>query len=261
MSAPTTHPFHRLADVFPLLAGDEFTSLVEDVRAHGLREPIWLHPDGSILDGRNRYRACVEAGVDPVYRTFAGDDAAALALVVSANLTRRHMDASQRALVAGKLANLQDGRHAASIEAAVSQPAAAKLLNVGRASVQRAREVIDHGVPELVRAVERGDVSISSAALISTLPQAEQVAIGTEADGIARGRLVRIAKDRVRVSKLVAGAKTTGPRPRRPPSDGMRLVRAAITILGKIHKRDAERHQAFSFLKGWIDEQEMRGRS
>ncbi len=37
-----------------------------------------------------------------------------------------------------------------------TQPEAAKLMNVGTATVQRARVVLDHGIPELVKAVEDG---------------------------------------------------------------------------------------------------------
>jgi hypothetical protein len=76
---------------------------------------------------------------------------------IAANLTRRHLDESQRAMVAAKLATLREGRptkETASTDA-VSQPEAAKLLNVARAQVQRARVVRDHGAPELVKAVEQ----------------------------------------------------------------------------------------------------------
>ena len=45
--------FHPLANLFPLIEGDEFAALVEDVRANGLLVPIVLH-EGMILEGRNR---------------------------------------------------------------------------------------------------------------------------------------------------------------------------------------------------------------
>ena len=86
-----------MADLFPLLEGAGFGALVEDIRANGLRDPIIIHDDGSILDGRNRYRACDKAGVDPKFKTYDGDDA--LAFVLSANLHRRHLDEGQRATV------------------------------------------------------------------------------------------------------------------------------------------------------------------
>lgn len=55
-------PFHPLAEVFPLLEGADFNALVEDVRHNGVRRKIDVL-DGVILDGRNRYRAALAAGL------------------------------------------------------------------------------------------------------------------------------------------------------------------------------------------------------
>jgi hypothetical protein len=93
-------PFHSLADAFPLIEGDDFDELVADIKAHGLIEPIVLL-DGRILDGRNRYRACLAAGTEPKFRQFTGDDP--VAYVVSSNIHRRHLCLSaeqKRSLIA-----------------------------------------------------------------------------------------------------------------------------------------------------------------
>lgn len=90
---------HPVADIFPLMSDDEMTGLIEDIRSNGLREPIWLHPDGRIIDGRNRYRACVEGAVKPTFRTWSGEGSL-VDFVVSLNLHRRHLSKSQKALVA-----------------------------------------------------------------------------------------------------------------------------------------------------------------
>ena len=86
--------FHEIADLFPLIDGDEFQLLCDDIKKEGLNHPVILLDD-EILDGRNRYRACVEVDVEPRYEQFKGDDP--LAFVLSENLHRRHLTASQRA--------------------------------------------------------------------------------------------------------------------------------------------------------------------
>jgi hypothetical protein len=149
-ASATTLAFHPLAEIFPLIEGYELAGLVDDIRANGLREPIVLF-DGKILDGRNRHRACMMAGVAPLYEEYAGDDP--VAYVVSLNLRRRHLDESQRAMVAAKLATLKRGDNQHSPIGETSQAKAAELLNVGKRSVERAADVRESGAPELVRAL------------------------------------------------------------------------------------------------------------
>ena len=97
--------FHPLADVFPLIEGVEFAELVSSVLARGQLEKIITY-EGKILDGRNRYLACKQAGVTPVSEEFEGTFDEARDHVIDANLRRRHLDTSQRAIIASKLANM-----------------------------------------------------------------------------------------------------------------------------------------------------------
>jgi len=165
---------HPIADIFPLLEGQAFKDLCEDIAAHGQHEPIWLL-DGMILDGRNRYRACVALGIEPMVRTFDAQRDP-LQFVLSLNLHRRHLDESQRAMVAARVAILPHGvkkpREDAQICASsVSQPDAAQMLNVSRRAVQHARKVLDAGSDALTDAVQRGALSVSLASQVTQLPE------------------------------------------------------------------------------------------
>jgi ParB-like chromosome segregation protein Spo0J len=100
-------PYHPLADIFPLMEGAEFDELVADIKANGLRNEIVLFDD-MILDGRNRYRACLAAGWEELAianMSLDGDswidDPAAY--VISANAHRRHLTAEQKRDLIAKL--------------------------------------------------------------------------------------------------------------------------------------------------------------
>ena len=103
-AAQPAYAFHPLAAAFELMEGGEYRELIDDIRGQGLLKPIVLH-EGMILDGRNRYRACLEAGVEPAFRPFLGDDAAAF--VESANAHRRHLTLEAKRAALAKLIRLQ----------------------------------------------------------------------------------------------------------------------------------------------------------
>lgn len=60
-----------------------------------------------------RYRACGVVGIEPQFRTWDGSGEV-VSFVVSLNLHRRHLDESQRALVAARIATLAQGQRADS---------------------------------------------------------------------------------------------------------------------------------------------------
>ncbi len=149
---------HALAELFPLIEGKEFEALVESIRQNGVLEPIWLDKEGAILDGRNRQRASEIAGKTPEYLTYEGDNA--LQFVLDKNLHRRHLNESQRAMVAARLATMEKGTNQHAQICAPSQNQAAEMLNVSRRMVQDARKVHETGTPETIRAVESGELPI-----------------------------------------------------------------------------------------------------
>ncbi len=155
---------HPAAELFPLMNQQEYAGLLSDIRANGLIEPILV--DGrtrSIIDGRNRYRACRELGIKPEFAWWDGDDPTGY--IVSKNLHRRHLNESQRAMVAARIATLPLGSNqyvGRSIDLPTTQDEAARLLNVSTPSVKRARVVLERGTPEQVAAVESGQKAVSA---------------------------------------------------------------------------------------------------
>ncbi len=136
------HTTHPAADILPLMVGQEFEDLVLNIRAHGLLEPIILHPDGSLLDGRNRERACARAGIEPRYETWRGELGTEAAYVISRNICRRHLTPGERASMAAQITNLKQGRRPngpSGTFVPVSIPEAAEMFDVSERSIKRAR--------------------------------------------------------------------------------------------------------------------------
>lgn len=165
---------HPLAAIFPLFDPPDLAALADDIEANGLRDPIWLL-DGKILDGRNRYRACVSKDIDPRTEHYKGKDP--LGFVLSKNLHRRHLNESQRAMVAANIAKWKLGDNQTTGSASLqTRSEAASLMNVSERSVASAAKVKEKGIPELQAAVVSGTASVSAAAAVADLPKKEQKA-------------------------------------------------------------------------------------
>ena len=145
-----------------MLTGAEFDALVADISKHGLREPIVLH-EGMILDGRTRWRACERLGIKA--STIEWDRLGSPeAFVVSKNIMRRHLTASQRAWLISEFTTLRIGQTKATSTTAKAKDQAvvlttreaASIAGVGAAVVQAAKSVREHGTPEQKETIASG---------------------------------------------------------------------------------------------------------
>lgn len=91
---------HPISDVWPMMDESKISELADDILKNGQLVPVWLY-EGKILDGRNRWAACMIAGVDPKTKEYTGDEPTAFA--VSLNDRRRHMNKGSLAAVAAEL--------------------------------------------------------------------------------------------------------------------------------------------------------------
>lgn len=159
---------HPLAEIFPMLGNGELKDLAEDIRETGLQTPIILFEE-KILDGRNRYAACKLAGVEPTFEEYKGSEP--LQHIISLNLHRRHLSESQRAVIAGKIANMKPGNpefieNSQSLKFKTLQPVtqkeAATLLNVGKSSVEKAQRIMREA-PEKIKDIETEKKTVNKA--------------------------------------------------------------------------------------------------
>jgi len=150
------------------MAPDEFAAFLADVDAQGQLEPAvtWVAKDGEkyLLDGRHRAQAATELGRDLVAREFVGGEDEARAFVLSVNVHRRHLSASQRSLIAGALAVRGPGRTKAATLPGSTTAAAAASVGVSERSARDGKLVVTFAPEEIVEAVASGELSVSDAA-------------------------------------------------------------------------------------------------
>ena len=91
--------YHSYCDLLPEMTADDFNALVSDIKENGLINPIVLF-ENQILDGKHRYKACLELGIEPKVETFTGNKEQALHFVISQNIARRHLLTGQKAALA-----------------------------------------------------------------------------------------------------------------------------------------------------------------
>lgn len=158
------YALHPLSTLFPRLVGAEFDSLVADIKANGLREPIVLH-GGTILDGGNRAAACEAAGVDPQYVEFLGGNI--VTFVLSANLHRRHLSPGQAAAI---VASAQDWAKAQTVGNpqfgnVTGLATVADRMDQSGASdkTQRQADKVAKADPDLAKQVAHGVVTLPAA--------------------------------------------------------------------------------------------------
>jgi hypothetical protein len=229
------YEFHPIANVFPLMEGEEFKVFVEDIKANGLQEPIVIYQD-KILDGRNRYRAMVEAKLqyrlkDQDFKPYTGTKP--LEFVISANVHRRHLDTSQRALTAARLvtAKLGDNQYKGGT---ITIETAAKMLNVSEALLKEAKEVLEKAAPGILAKVQKGEVRIGAVKQVLDKPKEQQE------------QALADAKAAAKASRKASKANSEASKAKVTPSSTKRsdeidaLVDALVGKLKEMKKKDAE---------------------
>ena len=151
-----TYVVHPVAALFPDAEAEDRRRMREDIEARGVRRPVEVQ-GGFLLDGRTRLSICEELGIEAPWVEVAAD-VEPVGWILSANVHRRHLSTSQRAVLAAELVGVSgEGVEGMTLEAA------AEAVNVSRMSVARAKAVGDVGSEELRSAVRDGTVTVADA--------------------------------------------------------------------------------------------------
>ncbi|WP_433693246.1 ParB/RepB/Spo0J family partition protein [Paraburkholderia phenoliruptrix] len=177
---------HPLCTLFPRLEGVEFESLKADIEARGQLQPIVLH-DGMILDGGNRYRACVELGIEPLIAEMDLGDYDLLSYVLSVNLHRRHLTPGQHAAIVAAATNWLEaqthgGDRKSEQSATLHFETTADRAAQSGASIrtQKMADKVAKVDPDLVKRVAHGEISLPKA--LKQLEGKDQPEAGTNTD-------------------------------------------------------------------------------
>ena len=148
--ATFTGEIHPYADRWPMRSADEIEAMADSIAANGLRFPIVITPDGVLVDGRNRLRACEVAGILPrweVREELTGEDAI-VAFIWDANGDRRDMSKGAKAMLAalggGTVRSLSERTNVALDDLRANRPDLADLVDAGRLTLGEALTLRAH---------------------------------------------------------------------------------------------------------------------
>ena len=207
------YSYHPACKLFPKLPDDQLRDLADDIKRNGLQNPIVLL-NGKILDGRNRLAACKIAGVEPRFKEWRGKGSP-VEWVISQNLMRRHLSASQKAVVALDLLPLLEkeakqrqrrsneyrgnGRSAQKCAdrngKGKAAEAAARIVGVSSRYVESVK-AIKGKAPELLDIIRADDLNVTEATKLASLPVRE------------RGKVLRLANGHPLTSATVKSLTT-----------------------------------------------------
>lgn len=260
-------PFHEACEIFPV-DEENIDALANDIKANGLIHPVEVM-DGKIVDGRRRSLACERIGIQPHYKEINVADP--VSYVVSLNLQRRHLTPSQAAICASKARNLIERYEREAKERQKRKPNSVKenfpeqpdkgmekpvkenfperekgqtrdkigeMFGISGRMVDHGKKVVERAIPEVVRAVEEGKISVMKAVVIMDEPPEVQMK----------------AIENPETVKTKQKKEIDDPKGKESSYKGNAIFQAyeAINALKKISISDKKRLEGYDIVSRWI---------
>ena len=88
---------NTFSELVPEMTTQEYDDLVNSIRKQGVRQPIHILSDKTVLDGRHRVRACKEIGINEIQAlSHELDEMKAIEFVVDTAVERRNLTKEQK---------------------------------------------------------------------------------------------------------------------------------------------------------------------
>jgi len=102
------HPFSK--EVFEDLSREEYEAVKADIQRNGIKVPLDVLPDYTVLDGHQRRRIAIELGLEkvPCEIRHLKNEAEIKEYIIFMNLLRRQLTAKQKALAIAKLSKIYE---------------------------------------------------------------------------------------------------------------------------------------------------------
>jgi len=180
--------------VFPM-SSEEYSSLKESIKNNGLWIPILCNPDGIILDGHHRFRACIELEIKTKFAVREFDNnLLEKKFVIECNLKRRQLNDFQKTElgitlleIEQEIAKLRRIEHSQTNEplssdelGGQSRDIVAKKIGVSGTTFERARKIIEQAPEEVKKRLRENDIRTSITKEYQNIIKAEKKAIRQE---------------------------------------------------------------------------------
>ena len=166
--------------LLPKLSKIEYDALKESIKTEGQHFPIEINEQQVILDGHNRYRICLDLGLEPKTETrMFATKLLEKKFVIETNLRRRHLNdfqkvelgyplleietelAKQRQIELGKTHG--EDPSCSFEQKGVARDIVAKTIGVSPTTFFRSAQIIEKGSEELKQKAREDNISVNAA--------------------------------------------------------------------------------------------------
>lgn len=241
----------------------DIDALAKSIGGRGLLHPIVVTSDHRLICGYRRLMAVRQLGWTKVdVRVVDPDDL--LLAERDENEVRKDFTPSERVAIARAIEEKLGKRQGRRSDPPISQnepvangpqvepgeksrDVAAKAAGFDSpGSYRRAAKVVDHGIPELVEAVDSGQVKVSAAAAVASLPPEEQKPVVVAGPAAIKAKAKEVRRER------------SAPKPIRDPLN--RALGEILILVGSVNAADDDEQHGWGGVEGVYREMDPKGR-